>query len=77
MTCRQIVFGILGLIAIGFAMSALFIPTRAQCGWCPSYKCFGPCGGECLCMSRDYSGGVCVDVEARPDLEKLGYVVLD
>lgn len=44
-----------------------------ECGWCPSYKCFGPCGGSCVCMSQDHSGGACVDIQRVPEFEANGW----
>lgn len=68
---KKLCLGIAILIA-GF-IGSLSIPTTAECGWCPSYKCFGPCGGKCVCMSQDYSGGSCVDLQRVPEFEANGW----
>lgn len=54
---------ILGILAIFGGVFALW-PKPASCGWCPTYKCYGEgtCG-SCVCMSKDYSGGTCVDLQ--------------
>ena len=64
---------IAGFVALGFAAAWLFAASPCQSGWCPSYKCFGPCGGNCRCVSRDYSGGTCVDIQHSERLVAQGW----
>ena len=63
------------VLAIGGIVSALFVmgqPRECRAGWCPSYKCFGPCG-QCACVSSDYSGGTCVDIDQLQSYLDRGY----
>jgi hypothetical protein len=42
--------------------------------WCPDIRCYGSAAcGVCVCVSRDYSGGVCIDIEAVPLMLQQGY----
>jgi hypothetical protein len=66
-------------LAVLFAMGIVLLlvsmtPARCQAGWCPSYKCFGPCGGTCRCVSKDFSGGTCLDIERAEQLLAEGWV---
>lgn len=61
---------ILSVIAIAAGLTlgqGAVTPQPAQCTWCPTYKCFGPCGGDCKCVSTDHRGGQCVSIELIPD----------
>ena len=50
------------------------MPATAECRWCPSYTCYGASTcGQCVCMSRDYSGGDCVDIQMKERLEARGW----
>ncbi len=50
-------------------------PQPCAAGWCPTYKCYGPCG-TCACMSTDYRGGTCVDIDSVSRLQDEGWVLL-
>ena len=64
------------IAATCFAGGMILKPATCVAGWCPTYKCFGPCGGSCRCLSRDYGGGTCVDIQAVPELLERGWVEL-
>lgn len=59
---------ILAMVALGLGLAAAqsAAPPSAECGWCPTYKCFGPCGGDCRCVSTDHRGGRCMDIQLIP-----------
>lgn len=59
---------LLAALVVGFALVAAqgAAPPTAVCTYCPSYKCFGPCGGQCVCMRDGPQGGKCVSFEALP-----------
>ena len=45
----------------------------AECVWCPTYKCYGPCGVDCLCISQPGEiGGRCYGVQGVPGLLAKG-----
>jgi hypothetical protein len=50
-----IVAGVLGVLAL---------PKIAECTWCPSYTCYGSCGGDCVCITQGGDiGGSCYSVD--------------
>ena len=50
---------LVGALTIG----VLLVGQRAECVWCPPQKCWtsDQCL-QCVCLTRDYTGGVCVAV---------------
>lgn len=62
------------LAVVGAGIALMGQPQVCQSGWCPDIKCLNSsiCM-DCVCMSRDYSGGVCVDINAVPQLKADGY----
>lgn len=70
---KRILLGIavLGCIAFG-------APQPAECVYCPVYPCYGPCGGDCVCVSPPGGGGGrCYGVERAPSLLERGWRVLE
>ena len=64
---------IVAFVALGFAAAWLFTASPCQSGWCPSYTCFGPCGGNCRCVSNTPNGGTCVDIQHSEALLSDGW----
>lgn len=59
---RKIVFGVLLVAAL---VGGVIVGTKpCIAGWCPTFKCYGASQcGQCRCISTDYSGGTCVDIQ--------------
>jgi hypothetical protein len=57
----------LRLVALALVASAGVLASSqpAECTWCPTYTCHGPCGQGCACISQpgDASGGRCYGVQ--------------
>lgn len=53
------------MILLALVSGLFLLPSKkAECAWCPSYKCYGPCGGSCQCVTFGGEfGGHCVSVE--------------
>ena len=54
------------LIVLAALVAGVLLTPKQQveCAWCPSYRCYGPCGGNCQCVTwGGESGGHCVSVE--------------
>lgn len=57
---------------------ALLSAEPAECVWCPTYKCWGPCGGDCVCVSPPGGGGgSCYGIERAPSLVAKGWRVIE
>src|SRR5262245_28711081 len=55
-------------------LALIFIPAPAHCVWCPTYKCYGPCGCTCVCISRPGEGhGFCYGIEYKDFFLSRGY----
>jgi hypothetical protein len=67
------------LAALLLAASAVVAaPQPAACGFCPTYTCFGPCGGDCVCLSKPGKmGGSCYGVQHRDAALARGWRVLE
>lgn len=62
------------LSAIVLGLGFLAVRKPAECSYCPSYRCYGPCGGECSCVTLGGEfGGRCVSVENRSWWLERGY----
>ena len=61
-------------IIVGLGVTAT-LPRTAECVWCPTYKCYGSCGSQCVCMSKDHGGGTCVSFQQSQELARLGWSV--
>ena len=69
-------FLLLSAFALGIAGGFLY-SRPCIAGWCPTYRCFGSGAcGSCKCISQDYSGGQCVDVQHAERLIADGAVEL-
>lgn len=62
---------------VGIAIAVMIsVPHKAECAWCPSYKCYGSnsCGGSCSCVTiGGEMGGQCVSVELKGVYLSQGY----
>jgi len=62
--------------ALVFIIAAAFVGQPAECTYCPSHTCYGPCGGECVCVTPPgTSGGQCYGVERAAVLVARGWAV--
>lgn len=65
-------------VAIAGFVAMSFFPTRADCVYCPAYRCFGATCGQCVCISPPGGGGgSCYGVERVPQLVAKGHRVLE
>jgi hypothetical protein len=48
----------LRLAALALIASAGLLASSqpAECTWCPTYTCYGPCGQGCACISQPGAG---------------------
>lgn len=70
---RYILLGI--LIAVGI-ISVVVFSSKAECAWCPSYTCYGPCLGDCVCVTPPgQMGGSCYGVDRADEFRARGYGV--
>ena len=61
-------------------LAALLVGQPAECGYyCPTFKCYGPCDGDCVCVTPPGtgSGGRCYGVERVAMLVAQGWQVVD
>jgi len=49
------------LMIVMLSAGVALVGQRAECVWCPTIRCFNSvvCG-QCICMVRDFTPGVCV-----------------
>jgi hypothetical protein len=59
------------LVALTAAFAA---PEVAECSWCPTYTCFGPCGMGCACIAPPGTagGGKCYSVQHAERMIEAG-----
>jgi hypothetical protein len=63
------------VLGLGISGGVMTVPREAQCAACPTYTCFGPCGGDCACMKEGLDvGGTCVSFERADALERAGWL---
>lgn len=66
------------LIAAAILAAIAFVGQPAECVWCPTYTCYSRCSIDCACISPPGTvGGKCYGVQAIPELEELGFEVLN
>lgn len=52
------------LIALTLGATGLLRAQPAECVYCPSYTCYGPCGMGCTCITGPgQMGGSCYGVQ--------------
>ena len=68
--------GLLLLSALTIAGLAIVKSKSAECAWCPTYACYGPCLGKCACVTPagEFSGK-CVGIEYADEYEARGWSV--
>jgi hypothetical protein len=67
------------LSTVLLALPALFIGQPAHCsfGYCPTYRCYAPCGYDCTCVQAPgASGGECWGIDRAQQLEREGWTRL-
>lgn len=63
-------------VAGGFAGGWL-TASPAKCVFCPTYPCFGSCGGRCVCMRNDSRPGQCVSFDRVEQYKTHGYAAVN
>ena len=72
----KVVRGLL-VSAVLLSVGALAVPEPAECVWCPTYTCYGPCGASCLCIAPPGQfAGHCYGVQAAERARSAGLRVL-
>ena len=72
---RRLAFAFALALAVGLAGGTVLAPREAECAACPTYTCYGPCGGDCVCMKEGLDvGGTCVSFELSRALAEDGWV---
>lgn len=69
----------IGLVAVGLGgglVAGWQTAAPAKCFYCPSYPCYGSCGGQCSCMQRGPGGGECVSFGRVKEYEAHGYTAM-
>lgn len=62
------------LIVVAVLGAALFVGQPAECGYCPTYTCYGSCISPCVCLTPPGEvGGSCYGVERAPELIRRGW----
>lgn len=74
-TLRRMVF-LLILAALTILGLATVRSKSAECAWCPTYACYGPCPGKCACVTPagEFSGK-CVGIQYADEYEARGWSV--
>lgn len=75
---RKIWIWLLVSVGAGLVTGVLILAAPAHCTWCPTYKCYAPCGGGCVCITPPgTTGGSCYGVERVPSLISKGWRVIE
>lgn len=68
---------LLAAVVMSAGIFTVSVPSVCKAGWCPSYKCWGSSSClDCVCLSRDFTGGICVDIQFAPTMQANGWTVL-
>jgi hypothetical protein len=66
---------IVALAGLGAAGVLTLRPGVAECTYCPSYRCSGPCGGSCKCVRRPGDmAGRCLGFRNARQLLEQGWI---
>lgn len=61
-----------------FLLAVAIYPDPADCIYCPSFRCFGRCNHQCVCLVPPGSfGGECWGVDRVQVLISEGYTLVE
>ncbi len=71
---RRLAVAIAVTFGLVLAGGVVTVPNEAECAYCPTYPCYGPCGTGCVCLKKGNElAGECFSAERAPGLLETGW----